>query len=449
FQPQGEQMSEIKVYVVEFSNRRYYQMRYRDPESGRKFSRSTGVERTGRKRERAEAEKSAGKWQAELLEGRYAKRGKVTWAAFRERYEDEVLADRLADTTDVKVAGVFNAVESILKPAKLRELTADAISRLETELRKRGRAESTIKGHLAHLKAALRWAARMGMIPAAPAIEMPKRAKGSTVMKGRPITGEEFDRMLAKVKAALSTVESQRTGKARPWKLSEPKRLELEQRAVAAVPSWQHLLRGLWWSGLRLGESLELSWDDAGKLCIDLDGKRPMLRIPAELEKGNKDRVLPLAPEFAEFLMATPEHERTGYVFNPRPQRMERSTRLSVGTVARVLSDIGKAAGVKVSTSGKVKFASAHDLRRSFGERWAARVMPQLLMVLMRHESIDTTMRYYVGRNAQTAADVLWEAHAKATGNQASGITLGITGHDSTHRAEAGQAASTDAARAN
>ena len=27
----------------------------------------------------------------------------------------------------------------------------------------------------------------------------------------------------------------------------------------------------------------------------------------------------------------------------------------------------------------------------------------------MRHESIDTTMRYYMGRNAQTTADVLWQ----------------------------------------
>ena len=81
--------------------------------------------------------------------------------------------------------------------------------------------------------------------------------------------------------------------------------------------------------------------------------------------------------------------------------------------VGVVISAIGKAGGVKVNTSpsGKVKFASAHDLRRSFGERWSTKVMPQVLMVLMRHENIETTMRYYVGRNAQTTADVLWQAH--------------------------------------
>ena len=52
-----------------------------------------------------------------------------------------------------------------------------------------------------------------------------------------------------------------------------------------------------------------------------------MLRIPAELEKGNQDRILPIAPEFVEFLERTPVDERTGYVFNPKPQRLKRSSR--------------------------------------------------------------------------------------------------------------------------
>ena len=78
-------------------------------------------------------------------------------------------------------------------------------------------------------------------------------------------------------------------------------------------------------------------------------------------------------------------------------------------------------AGVKVheSDTAKVKYASAHDLRRSFGERWAMRVMPHVLQQLMRHESIETTMKFYVGRNAETTADALWAAVA--------GNTLGNT----------------------
>ncbi len=38
-------------------------------------------------------------------------------------------------------------------------------------------------------------------------------------------------------------------------------------------------------------------------------------------------------------------------------------------------------------------------------------------MELMRHESIETTLKFYVGRNAQATADVLWNAHQAANGN--------------------------------
>jgi len=47
--------------------------------------------------------------------------------------------------------------------------------------------------------------------------------------------------------------------------------------------------------------------------------------------------------------------------------------------------------------------------------------MPTDLMALMRHESIETTLRYYVGRNAQATAKTLWEAHRKATAGNSLG----------------------------
>lgn len=155
----------------------------------------------------------------------------------------------------------------------------------------------------------------------------------------------------------------------------------------------------------------------AAEVMTDLSGEHPMLQIPGELEKGNQDRLLPMAPEFAEFLLATPEAERTGPVFDPRPKWVK-GQRLTAHRVGELLGQIGKAAGIKVDTdpkTGKVKYASAHDLRRSFGERWAARIMPPDLTVLMRHESIETTLRYYVGRDAQNTAKTLWQAMGKAT----------------------------------
>jgi hypothetical protein len=40
--------------------------------------------------------------------------------------------------------------------------------------------------------------------------------------------------------------------------------------------------------------------------------------------------------------------------------------------------------------------------------------MPAQLMELMRHESIDTTLSYYVGRNAERTAAILWAEDREA-----------------------------------
>src|SRR5262245_16061769 len=132
----------LSVSVVEFGDRKHFQMQYRDPVDGRKKTKSTGVARDGSKKTRTEAERVAAKWEAELREGRYHDVSKITWADFRERYENEVL-ESLADSTDRKVSGVFNTVEQILKPARLRDLTATRLSAYQAKLRDRGASENT------------------------------------------------------------------------------------------------------------------------------------------------------------------------------------------------------------------------------------------------------------------------------------------------------------------
>ncbi len=97
-----------------------------------------------------------------------------------------------------------------------------------------------------------------------------------------------------------------------------------------------------------------------------------------------------------------------------------------MGRVSRAIGEIGEKAGVKVLTDrkGRVKYASAHDLRRSFGDRWARKVMPIVLKELMRHDSIETTLRYYVGLNAESTAEVLYQAVGNSLGNTASKANL-------------------------
>lgn len=76
--------------------------------------------------------------------------------------------------------------------------------------------------------------------------------------------------------------------------------------------------------------------------------------------------------------------------------------------IGRIISEIGRRAGVVVRKSER-KFSSAHDLRRSFGTRWAPKVEPATLQLLMRHRSIETTLKYYVAQDADEIADEFWK----------------------------------------
>lgn len=403
--------SKIHVHVVRYADCKNLVLRYRDPTTGRQVRKSAGTA------SKSEARRAAHAWEAALNDGRDQGPHAITWEAFRQRYEDEVVPS-LAERTSDKITTAFNAVERLLPKVaagRLQDLDAEAISRLQAGLRDGKRSENTIAAYLGHLRAALQWAADMGLIPAVPKIKKPQRASKrgrASKGKGRPLTGEEFERMLNKVPAALLALK-QRKKAARKvpeggWKRGpyQTAPVELDPQAVA---SWRHFLTGLWLSGLRLGEALDLYWDQPNKLCIDLTGKHPRLVIPEDCEKGHRNRLLPLTPDFAGFILATPPADRHGPVFNPQAVQ----GRASYDVAGRVIGLIGELAGVKVHThprTGKVKYASAHDLRRSFGDRWARKVMPAVLQRLMRHECIETTLRYYVGLDADSLAEELYRS---------------------------------------
>ena len=77
-----------------------------------------------------------------------------------------------------------------------------------------------------------------------------------------------------------------------------------------------------------------------------------------------------------------------------------------------MISRIGEKAKVVVNKADG-KYASAHDFRRAFGTRWAMKVKPMLLQKLMRHNSIETTMRYYVELDVDDMAEELWKTETK------------------------------------
>ena len=103
---------------------------------------------------------------------------------------------------------------------------------------------------------------------------------------------------------------------------------------------------------------------------------------------------------------------------NAKLRNLSWHAQMAAKTVSKIVSGIGKKARVVVNkTEGK--FASAHDLRRSFGNRWAGRVNPATLTLLMRHESIETTLKYYVDQDADEVADELWKSYPVASPQEA------------------------------
>ncbi len=192
--------------------------------------------------------------QAEKFQGRYERPRKIFWAEFRERYESEKLSS-LAESTQRTAATALNHLERVINPERLASVTTDTLALFQAKLRKEGMKETTIGVVLSHLRPALSWAVSMGMLPKVPDMHRPKSARGYKLMRGRPITTEEFERLLAAV------------AKVRPRNPS----------------MWTEYGNGLWLSGLRLEESTILSWDDESPISIDLSGRHPRFRIYATL----------------------------------------------------------------------------------------------------------------------------------------------------------------------
>jgi len=350
---------EIRVRVIGPKDRPFYQLRaFR----GRRCfkTQTTDIENTGRKRERASADRAAAVWEDELRSGRFKDPGRVTWEEFKDAYLDAVEADGLAPGTVNAIHTTFNFVETFLHPSYLRDITTERLGQWKKELGK-GRAQSTVGKYSRHLKASLRWAAENELIPEAPKLKIPKPAG----RKGDPVTPEEHGAILAHVEAVIQT----------PY-----------------VDAWRFFLRGLWCSGLRVTEALGLSWEPLSPVAVIVrPGEDPVLRFQPKGHKARRAETTPIAPDFADMLLAVPEDQREGKVFRPG----YRTQTVGHDRVAILFRQIAEEAGAP-----HVHF---HDYRRAFGTRMVMEeeVTVFELMKLMRHKDIKTTLKYYVHLDAQ------------------------------------------------
>jgi integrase len=135
---------------------------------------------------------------------------------------------------------------------------------------------------------------------------------------------------------------------------------------------WRAYIATAWYSGMRRNEMLDLTWESTERPRVSFSDKR--ILIPAAYNKSGEDQWIPLHPELAGILVALPN--KTGFVFPFR----------NPDEVSKKFTKLAKSLGLKITL---------HDLRRSFGSRYASVVPAPVLQRLMRHASITTTLNFY------------------------------------------------------
>ena len=362
-------------------SRKFLRLWWVDPRTGKRVSKSS------RCTKKVDAYRAAAALEDELNGQRHSDDGTMAWREFRSVYESEH-GGSVSHETNLEIASILNQLDRLCNPTTLRSVDSRMLSLYCTKRRAEGTAEDTLAKDLRHIKHALRWAVGQKYLPALPVVPVVKRKRKGKESKGRPLTDAEFETFLAAVPGTAGITE-------------------------ATAESWRHLLRGLWLSGLRISEAMRLRWEPGRRISLDASNPdRPRLRIPGTEQKSGEDQILPLTPDFGSFIAG--DQQPDGWVFNPiRSGTRNAGQRMNAVTDAiRQISAIGKVSGVVVDPV-RGKHVTAHDLRRSFGSRWAVLVMPVVLQELMRHATISTTLKYYVGQNLDRTHDAILHAIAR------------------------------------
>ena len=402
-----------------------------------------------------------------------------SWQECYDRYLDH---RRLRVRTDslVEIVSRLGIVERILeaqsrdanRPEGLLMSDVATLDRLEylqerllagDECRYDTRSPHTVNSVLRAVMAFLRYCKRRCWISEVPDLQ---KVEFNEVMKGRPIIADEFQKMLDAAKSVVG-----------------------EDSAA----SWIFAMKVLWESGFRVGDLMDFSWDNPRHIHpiwpAQLD-RLPTIAIPSSQKNGRVQEV-PMLPGLEILLRGIPDHQRTGWVVNPkaiefdfqggldsfrpcasdlrklaprcsnsqiaracgvteaavrkwmgqlcvsgnRPNhngrplsalQIERlrsnadrkptdklrqeTARMTKARVSRIISLIGKEAEVVVQledprTHLRVKYASAHDIRRGLAQRLInAGVSAETLKVVMRHRDFSTTEKHYGAvKSAQNA----------------------------------------------
>jgi len=500
--PRRPEIGNVQLYPdrpLRKSDRNGYVLKFYCPILGKRIRRNCGT------RDRREARKLQRECQERLLNGEYlASDGAIsaahvvqkpvpaacaatsdsksegpTWQQCYDRYLEQRRL-RVRPESIVDIVSRLGTAERILE-VRLREenqsegllmsdvSTLDKLEYLQERLlvgddcRYDTRSPHTVNSVLSAVMAFIRFCKRRGWVAEVPDLQ---KVEFNEVMKGRPITEEEFQKLLEVTKSVVGE---------------------------DSAPSWIFAMMVLWESGFRAGDLMDFSWDNPRHIhpiWPTQSDRLPTIAIPSS-QKNGRVQEIPMLPGLKELLMSVPENQRVGWVVNPKPiefdfyggsesfrpcasdlrrlsvrctnsmigracgvteaavrkwikqldirsnrpsqdgqplsksrierlrsrairkptERLRRHTdRMTKQRVGRIIALIGKKADVVVQledprTHLRIKYASAHDIRRGLAQRLInVGVSAETLKVVMRHTDFATTEKHYGAvRSAQNA----------------------------------------------
>lgn len=316
--------------------------------------------------------------------------GTRRWSDFENRVEKSFLPG-MTDRGQGKPKTMMKRFRAVLAEwgepdIDCADITEEIVLAVKDRMESEGLAKMTVRSNMAALWSILNWGAENNLLPR---LHRPRERvrKGDRIAKsnskGRALTLEEIERMVQAI------IDNPVIRPNAPTSLRTVRRTdESAEPAIRAV----HVAR---LTGMRLEDCHNFRWDPEPGFHYphNLGGRSPMLAFSSEQKSGSEERI-PLTPFAVEYLRSI-ECE-TGFVCRMFGARGEHDT---AGRLGRVIANAGRAAGIVVKpTGGKMgspKWASAHDLRRTFGAWLLDHVNIRDAQTMMRHASFETLMRYY------------------------------------------------------
>lgn len=358
-------MRHIKVRIAE-TTRDGPVLKWTDDAGSDKQKRCNGKTKRARETERRAKEKEVNDRSASL-----------TWADFWNRICDNHLADMSrkhwvkCNTMQVRLTEAAGRLG--IGRLHCVDINAELLLEVESELRKLGNEPSTIKSNMDTLWSLLTWGQDYDLVPdiRRPRKRRGKQAKQMRKSKGRALTLDEIRLMREAIPDVIHSFESP----------------EIFLHAMSAM----ELI------GMRLGEVWNFCWEPiAGThYPVRLHRTNPAV-VFSDTQKSGIEQEVPLTQEAAEWLRFVPRVSQ--WICRNRGPRGEHKTYQRLG---KVIAAAGQRANVivkqftKPSGDTKVKYASAHDFRRTFATRLHQDLNISELQVMTRHGDADVLLDFY------------------------------------------------------